>query len=127
MGKAFLGSGLHPDRGIPGWRRHSDGSESRDTRSKTSLGTIEISSEHSAVPGRSELPTNSDRDGRFPVLIRPDLPGRTMARIGLRMMPPFPWSPLKFRTAGFPQYDFKAGRCILGMTIKAGRAGTSRR
>jgi len=32
-----------------------------------------------------------------------------MARIGLRMMPPFPWSPLKFRTAGFPQYGFKAG------------------
>jgi hypothetical protein len=38
-----------------------------------------------------------------------NLPGRTMARIGLRMMPPFPWSPLKFRTAGFPQYGFKAG------------------
>jgi hypothetical protein len=35
--------------------------------------------------------------------------GRTMARIGLRMMPTFPSSPLKFRTAGFPQYGFKAG------------------
>jgi hypothetical protein len=32
-----------------------------------------------------------------------------MARIGLRMMPTFPSSPLKFRTAGFPQYGFKAG------------------
>jgi hypothetical protein len=32
-----------------------------------------------------------------------------MARIGLRMMPPFPWSPLKFRKAGFPRYGFKAG------------------
>ena len=28
--------------------------------------------------------------------------GRTMARTGLRMMPTFPSSPLKFRTAGFP-------------------------
>src|ERR1039458_7288704 len=74
MENASCGSGLHPDRGIPGWRRHSDGSERRDTRSKTSLGTIEISSEHSAVPGRSELPTNSDRDARLSVLIRPDLP-----------------------------------------------------
>ena len=32
-----------------------------------------------------------------------------MARTGLRMMPTFPWSPLKFRTAGFPQYGLKAG------------------
>jgi hypothetical protein len=28
--------------------------------------------------------------------------GRTMARTGLRMMPTFPSSPLRFRTAGFP-------------------------
>jgi hypothetical protein len=35
--------------------------------------------------------------------------GRTKARIGLRMMPPFPSSPLRFRTAGFPQYGSKAG------------------
>src|ERR1044071_4739942 len=32
-----------------------------------------------------------------------------MARTGLRMMPTSPSSPLKFRTAGFPQYGFKAG------------------
>ena len=32
-----------------------------------------------------------------------------MARTELRMMPTFPSSPLKFRTAGFPQYGFKAG------------------
>jgi len=32
-----------------------------------------------------------------------------MARTGLRMMPTFPSSPLKFRTAGFPQYGFKVG------------------
>ena len=31
-----------------------------------------------------------------------------MARTGLRMMPTSPSSPLKFRTAGFPQYGFKA-------------------
>src|SRR6516164_8112190 len=37
------------------------------------------------------------------------LSGRAMARIGLRMMPTFPSSPLKFRTVGFPQYGFKAG------------------
>ncbi len=41
-----------------------------------------------------------------------DLPsqsGRTVARTGLRMMPTFPPSPLSFRTAGFPQYGWKAG------------------
>src|SRR5215471_18158122 len=32
-----------------------------------------------------------------------------MARTGLRMMPTFPLPPLKFRTAGFPRYAFKAG------------------
>ena len=35
--------------------------------------------------------------------------GEAMARTGLRMMPTFPSPPLKFRTAGFPQYGFKAG------------------
>ena len=39
----------------------------------------------------------------------PQWSGRTMARTGLRMMPTFPSSPLKFRTAGFPRYGFKAG------------------
>jgi len=37
------------------------------------------------------------------------VPGRAMARSGLRMMPTFPSPPLKFRTVGFPQYGFKAG------------------
>jgi hypothetical protein len=32
-----------------------------------------------------------------------------MARTGLRMMPTFPLSSLRFRTAGFPQYGSKAG------------------
>jgi hypothetical protein len=45
-------------------------------------------------PGRKDVPQGS---------------GRTMARTGLRMMPTFPSSPLKFRTAGFPRYGFKAG------------------
>src|ERR1700680_2351734 len=35
--------------------------------------------------------------------------GKAMARTGPRMMPTFPSPPLKFRTAGFPQYGFKAG------------------
>ena len=34
---------------------------------------------------------------------------RMEARTGLRMMPTFPRSPLSFRTAGFPQYGWKAG------------------
>ena len=34
--------------------------------------------------------------------------GRAMARTGLRMMPTFPSPSLKFRTAGFPRYGFKA-------------------
>jgi len=35
--------------------------------------------------------------------------GRIEARIGLRMMPTFPRPSLSFRTAGFPQYGWKAG------------------
>ena len=35
--------------------------------------------------------------------------GRIETRIGLRMMPTFPRSSLSFRTAGFPQYGWKAG------------------
>jgi hypothetical protein len=38
--------------------------------------------------------------------------GRTMARTGLRMMPTFPSSPLRFRTASFPQYGSKAGLSV---------------
>jgi hypothetical protein len=38
-----------------------------------------------------------------------DRSGRIEARIGLRMMPTSPRSPLSFRTAGFPQYGWKAG------------------
>ena len=35
--------------------------------------------------------------------------GGIEARTGLRMMPTSPRSPLSFRTAGFPQYGWKAG------------------
>ena len=45
-----------------------------------------------------------------------------MARSGLRMMPTFPSPPLKFRTAGFPRYGFKASmsdRAFLnGVSVK---------
>jgi hypothetical protein len=37
------------------------------------------------------------------------LSGKAMARTGLRMMPTSPSPPLKFRTASFPRYGFKAG------------------
>ena len=47
---------------------------------------------------------------------------RAMARTGLRMMPTSPSPPLKFRTAGFPRYGFKAGmsdRAFLnGVSVK---------
>ena len=45
----------------------------------------------------------------MPVTRHPPQSGRTEARSGLRMMPTFPRSPLSFRTAGFPQYGWKAG------------------
>ena len=45
-----------------------------------------------------------------------------MARTGLRMMPTFPLPPLKFRTAGFPQYGFKASlsdrACPTALAVK---------
>jgi hypothetical protein len=39
----------------------------------------------------------------------PTWSGRIETRIGLRMMPTFSRSSLSFRTAGFPQYGWKAG------------------
>jgi len=46
------------------------------------------------------------------------LSGRAMARTGLRMMPTSPSSPLKFRTAGFPQYGFKAGPRVTPLGLR---------
>jgi hypothetical protein len=52
------------------------------------------------------LLTTPSRPGEF----HPEpLPGRAVARTGLRMMPTFPPLPLKSRTVSFPQYGFKAG------------------
>jgi hypothetical protein len=46
----------------------------------------------------------------WPVACNPGFwSGGIEARIGLRMMPTFPRSSLSFRTAGFPQYGWKAG------------------
>ena len=45
----------------------------------------------------------------MPITERPPQSGRIEARTGLRMMPTFPRSPRSFRTAGFPQYGWKAG------------------
>src|SRR5207249_8182562 len=44
-----------------------------------------------------------------PSLIAPRSRVGTSARTELRRMPTFPRSPLSFRTAGFPQYGWKAG------------------
>jgi len=54
------------------------------------------------------------RNGRVHELSMTEIPsgwsgsGKAVARTGLRMMPTSPPPPLKFRTAGFPQYGFKA-------------------
>ena len=47
----------------------------------------------------------------------PPQSGGIEARTGLRMMPTSPRSPLSFRTAGFPQYGWKAG--LSGETFPA--------
>jgi hypothetical protein len=48
-----------------------------------------------------------NKSGNFPTPA--PVSGRTMARCGLRMMPPFPSPPLSCRKAGFPRYGWKAG------------------
>src|SRR5712664_2609868 len=53
--------------------------------------------------------TGMPRAARHHVACIIDRSGRIEARSGLRMMPTFPRSPLSFRTAGFPQYGWKAG------------------
>ena len=52
---------------------------------------------HEFEPDREHIGPDGDRSGGIE------------ARTGLRMMPTFPRSPLSFRTAGFPQYGWKAG------------------
>jgi hypothetical protein len=54
------------------------------------------------------------------LLVKVPWSGRIEARIGLRMMPTSPRSPLSFRTVSFPQYGCKAGfskRCLPGLSV----------
>ena len=53
---------------------------------------------------------------RYLIKVAVMAPGRAMARTGLRMMPTFSSLPLKSRTAGFPQYGFKAGTSDRALT-----------
>jgi hypothetical protein len=53
------------------------------------------------------------------------LPGRAMARTGLRMMPTFPWLPLKSRNGGFSPVRFQGRyirRAFLSITSSSHRA-----
>ena len=68
------------------------------------------------APGRqphtnSSVCTSNELDNSAPIVrtLVQRLSGKATARTGLRMMPTFPPPPLKFRTAGFPRYGFKAG------------------
>jgi hypothetical protein len=60
-----------------------------------------------ALPYRRFVGVLTDANARLGADV--DRSGRTEARTGLRMMPTSPRSPLSFRTAGFPQYGWKAG------------------
>ena len=62
----------------------------------------------SRFPGFLKAPAHCTRAERLAPRVTPRRSSRAMARTGLRMMPTFPSPPLKFRTAGFPQYGFKA-------------------
>ena len=58
---------------------------------------------------RAYYASMSDADLLSTAKNKNSLSGKAMARTGLRVMPTFPSPPLKFRTAGFPRYGFKAG------------------
>ena len=73
---------------------------------------------------RQVLLKSSNRACFGPVPIY-DWSGRAMARSGLRMMPTFPSLPLKFRTASFPRYGFKAGISDQGLPGRRIRAPLS--
>jgi hypothetical protein len=60
-----------------------------------------------ALPCRRFAGVLTDANARLGADV--DRSGRIEARTGLRMMPTSPRSPLSFRTAGFPQYGWKAG------------------
>jgi len=61
------------------------------------------------LPARGVSVRANDTRSRHTSVNATQLSGKAMARTGLRMMPTFPLPPLKFRTAGFPRYGFKAG------------------
>ena len=81
----------------PRMRSKLQGPDSCPGRSHLLLNTPALSWTHTEIPVSRNYAARGLRSGR------------AMARTGLRMMPTFPSSPLKFRTAGFPQYGFKAG------------------
>jgi hypothetical protein len=60
-----------------------------------------------ALPYRRFVAVLADANARLGADV--DRSGRIEARSGLRMMPTFPRPSLSFRTAGFPQYGWKAG------------------
>src|SRR4051812_6423391 len=64
---------------------------------------------HTFRPRRGGIPVKNLIAVGMPITERPPQSGRIEARTGLRMMPTFPRSPRSFRTAGFPQYGWKAG------------------
>jgi hypothetical protein len=70
-----------------------------------------VSEQAASVGGLISVPRVNDTFLRCIIFLAasPRWSGRIEARIGLRMMPTFPRSPLSFRTAGFPQYGWKAG------------------
>jgi hypothetical protein len=69
-----------------------------------SLRTSRYATQNSGPSGSLLLPRKN-----LPFSASCRLSGKAMARTGLRMMPTFPSPPLKFRTASFPRYGFKAG------------------
>ena len=70
---------------------------------------ISFTAASSRAPNTTLSGRTMARIGRRMMPPFPWSPGRAVARIGLRMMPPFPPLSLKFRKAGFPHYGFKVG------------------
>src|ERR1700758_1448786 len=71
------------------------------TRADTTIFVYEGSKDDSSPPFGNHI-------NKIPAFLSRES-GRIEARTGLRMMPTFPRSSLSFRTAGFPQYGWKAG------------------
>src|SRR5450756_2594195 len=85
---------------------------SKEKRSMDHFAGLDVSVKETSVcivddTGRivREVKVASEPEALLSVLTNP-------ARTGLRMMPTFPRSSLSFRTAGFPQYGWKAGKAL---------------